>query len=102
MFTNRLEQGIHLQSDATVSYGTGGTSIFTTAAQRADSSNKYNTYANPGLPIGPISAPGSKTDFYVSMLFADRSLATITFSAKGETFEGVREARRTASGPRSA
>ena len=41
--------------------------------------------------VTAISAPGSKTDFYVSMLFADRSLATITFSAKGETFEGVRE-----------
>jgi UPF0755 protein len=58
VFDNRLAQGIHLQSDATVSYGIGGTSIFTTAAQRADTSNKYNTYANAGLPIGPISAPG--------------------------------------------
>ncbi len=58
VFDNRLAQGIHLQSDATVSYGIGGTSIFTTAAQRDDKSNKYNTYANPGLPIGPISAPG--------------------------------------------
>lgn len=58
VFTNRLEQGINLQSDATVTYGTKGTSIFTTDAERADASNKYNTYANPGLPIGPISAPG--------------------------------------------
>jgi UPF0755 protein len=58
VFTNRLETGMNLQSDATVSYGTGGTSIFTTDAERADASNLYNTYANPGLPIGPISAPG--------------------------------------------
>ena len=58
VFTNRLEQGMNLQSDATVSYGTGGTSIFTTDAERADASNPYNTYANPGLPVGPISAPG--------------------------------------------
>jgi len=58
VFQNRLDQGMNLQSDATVSYGAGSSSIFTTSAQRADASNPYNTYANPGLPIGPISAPG--------------------------------------------
>ncbi|MDQ1597997.1 MAG: hypothetical protein QOI70_1421 [Microbacteriaceae bacterium] len=59
VWDNRLAQGMHLQSDATVSYGAGSTSINTTAAQRADASNPYNTYANPGLPIGPISNPGA-------------------------------------------
>lgn len=34
---------------------------------------------------------GSKSDFVFSVLFADRSCATITFSAKGHAFEGVRE-----------
>jgi len=59
VFTNRLENGWHLESDATVSYGTGRThTVWTTAAERADASNKYNTYANPGLPIGPIGAAG--------------------------------------------
>lgn len=58
VFSNRLDKGMLLQSDATVSYGTGGTSILTTAAERADKSNKYNTYAHVGLPIGPIAAPG--------------------------------------------
>lgn len=58
VFTNRLEQDMLLQSDATVSYGTGNPSIFTDDDERADASNPYNTYANPGLPIGPISAPG--------------------------------------------
>ena len=58
VFQNRLDQGMLLQSDATVSYGAGSTSIFTTDAERGDASNPYNTYANPGLPIGPISAPG--------------------------------------------
>jgi UPF0755 protein len=47
-----------LQSDATVSYGAGSKSIETTPAQRADASDKYNTYAHTGLPIGPISSPG--------------------------------------------
>ena len=58
VFTNRLDINMALQSDATVSYGSGGTSILTTKAERADKSNKYNTYAHKGLPIGPIAAPG--------------------------------------------
>lgn len=58
VWENRLQQKMNLQSDATVAYGAGSTTINTTAAQRADKSNPYNTYANPGLPIGPISNPG--------------------------------------------
>ena len=59
VFTNRIAIGMHLQSDATVSYGSGGTTVTTTDAERADP-NGYNTYRYPGLPIGPISAPGSR------------------------------------------
>ena len=59
VFTNRLEIGMHLQSDATVSYGSGGTTVTTTDAERADP-NGYNTYRHLGLPIGPISAPGTR------------------------------------------
>ncbi|HAM26245.1 MAG TPA: endolytic transglycosylase MltG [Microbacteriaceae bacterium] len=58
VWDNRIAAGMPLQSDATVSYGSGGTTISTTNAQRADKSNPYNTYANPGLPIGPICNPG--------------------------------------------
>jgi UPF0755 protein len=59
VFTNRLEQGINLQSDATVAYGTGRLdTVWTESSERADASNLYNTYANPGLPIGPIGLPG--------------------------------------------
>jgi UPF0755 protein len=62
LFLNRLaltgDAAMNLESDATVAYGTGSTSIFTTDEERADASNPYNTYANPGLPVGPISAPG--------------------------------------------
>ncbi len=60
VWDNRIAKGMNLQSDATVAYGAGSTSVETTAAQRADKSNPYNTYANPGLPIGPISNPGDK------------------------------------------
>lgn len=59
VFTNRLNEGWHLESDATVSYGTGRThTVWTEPEERADTSNLYNTYANPGLPIGPIGAVG--------------------------------------------
>jgi UPF0755 protein len=66
VFQNRMDIGQKLQSDATVSYGIGGPSeygatgksIFTDDDERADTSNPYNTYANEGLPVGPISAPG--------------------------------------------
>lgn len=58
VFLNRMAVGMHLQSDATVSYGVSGSTVSTSAADRADP-NGYNTYLNPGLPIGPIGAPGA-------------------------------------------
>lgn len=59
VFQNRIDQGINLQSDATVAYGTGRLdSVWTEPEERADPSNVYNTYANPGLPAGPIGLPG--------------------------------------------
>lgn len=41
--------------------------------------------------IIPATPARAKSDFVVSVNFADRSCATITFSAKGHAFEGVRE-----------
>ena len=41
--------------------------------------------------IVPCSPLGAKSDFVTSIEFADGSLAALTFSAKGHTFEGVRE-----------
>jgi UPF0755 protein len=60
VFLNRIDIGMHLQSDATVSYGTGNpdNTVWTSDAEREDASNQFNTYANPGLPIGPIGLPG--------------------------------------------
>ncbi|BDI22796.1 endolytic transglycosylase MltG [Herbiconiux sp. L3-i23] len=59
VFLNRIDQGINLQSDATVAYGTGNThTVWTTDEERANAGNLYNTYANPGLPVGPIGNPG--------------------------------------------
>jgi predicted dehydrogenase len=41
--------------------------------------------------IQSVAPQNPKSDFVFSVLFADSSCATITFSAKGHTFEGVRE-----------
>lgn len=41
--------------------------------------------------VFPATPSGATSDFVVSVIFADRSCATFTFSAKGHTFEGVRE-----------
>ncbi|HWV26981.1 MAG TPA: endolytic transglycosylase MltG [Aeromicrobium sp.] len=61
VFLNRLERGIALQSDATVSYANGITGdVWTTPEQRANQS-EYNTYVHQGLPPGPIGAAGEKT-----------------------------------------
>ncbi|GAA3542321.1 endolytic transglycosylase MltG [Nocardioides daeguensis] len=58
---NRLDQDMALQSDATVAYANGlSGEVWTTSAQR-DIDSPYNTYANRGLPPGPIGNPGEAT-----------------------------------------
>ncbi len=55
---NRMEQGMNLQLDSTVSYGVQKRGLTTTDAERADK-NPYNTYVNAGLPAGPIGNPSA-------------------------------------------
>ncbi|WP_144670505.1 endolytic transglycosylase MltG [Arthrobacter sp. U41] len=55
--TNTETNGL-IQSDATVTYGLGIKSFHIDEEQKADKSNPYNTYANQGLPVGPIGSPG--------------------------------------------
>jgi UPF0755 protein len=55
---NNTETAGLIQSDATVTYGLGIKSFHIDEAQKADKSNPYNTYANQGLPVGPIGSPG--------------------------------------------
>jgi UPF0755 protein len=57
VFLNRIKKGMPLQSDATVTYGAGGSTVVPTKQQYA-AKNGYNTYLRTGLPVGPISSPG--------------------------------------------
>lgn len=59
VYHNRLELGWLLQADPTVLYALGGRRerlLF--AAIDSVSDDPYNTYTQPGLPPGPIGAPG--------------------------------------------
>jgi UPF0755 protein len=61
VYENRLKQGMKLQADPTVIYAaTGGKQSGGAGISRADLANPspYNTYVYPGLPPGPINAPG--------------------------------------------
>lgn len=55
---NNTETAGLIQSDATVTYGLGRKSFHIDEDEKADKSNPYNTYANQGLPVGPIGSPG--------------------------------------------
>lgn len=59
VFYNRLDMGMALQSCATVQY------LFEQPKERlltvdTEIESPYNTYLNPGLPIGPIASPGQE------------------------------------------
>ena len=60
VYHNRLRLGYLLQADPTVLYALGGRRerlLFAAIDSVAD--NPYNTYTQPGLPPGPIGAPGN-------------------------------------------
>ncbi|MEK6345039.1 MAG: endolytic transglycosylase MltG [Curtobacterium sp.] len=87
VFQNRLDDGMALQSDATVAYGTGNTHrVTTTDAERADASNKYNTYVHKGLPPAPISNPGDVAIKAVTNMAQGKWLFFVTVNLEtGET-----------------
>lgn len=67
IYMNRLELGMPLQADATAQYAVANKRCsaktdcdwwVTPTLSDLEISSPYNTYKNPGLPIGPISNPG--------------------------------------------
>lgn len=60
VFINRLKDDIALQSDITVLYALQEKRVDVTYAD-LEVDSKYNTYKNPGLPIGPVCAVPAHT-----------------------------------------
>jgi|GEM_PF-2976585 len=58
VFYNRLDAGMNLGSDVTVGYAINEPDINYTEEQ-LNTDSPYNTYAYPGLPLGPISNPAA-------------------------------------------
>ena len=59
VYHNRLQRGMLLQADPTVIYALGGyRERLLFAAIDSVAESPYNTYAQAGLPPGPIGAPG--------------------------------------------
>ena len=61
VFYNRIQQGILLQSDATVAYANNITGRVTTTDAERKLKSPYNTYNVKGLPVGPITSPSKKS-----------------------------------------
>jgi UPF0755 protein len=61
VYRNRLKIGMALQADPTVVYAMQKAGTYTGNIRRADLAmdSPYNTYRHPGLPPGPIAAPGA-------------------------------------------
>lgn len=60
VYRNRLERNYLLQADPTVLYALGGSRPrLLYAAMDSVADDPYNTYTHPGLPPGPIGAPGA-------------------------------------------
>ncbi|RSL34430.1 endolytic transglycosylase MltG [Salibacterium salarium] len=55
---NRLDEGMRLEVDPTVSYAVGEHNYMTTN-EDLESESPYNTYRFEGFPPGPIASPGS-------------------------------------------
>lgn len=90
IFYDRLNQGVALQSDATVNYATGNSSLQPTADE-LNVNSLYNTYQHTGLPPGPICNPSlssimaaiypTKSDYFYFLTKPD---GTVVYSATYE------------------
>lgn len=90
VFYNRLKAGMPLQSDATMSYVTGGE----VTADDLKAQSPYNTYLNKGLPPTPICTPSlasikaalspDTTDYLYFLIIEKGDYSNHTFSTTYE------------------
>ena len=89
VFLNRLERGMRLQSDPTVIYGeSGGNGELPRGLTREslERMTPYNTYVLPGLPAGPICAPGKASIEAVAHPSQSRALYFVADGTGGHAF----------------
>lgn len=73
IISNRLAQGMKLDIDATLQYqaGENGNWWPKPSSKNKEINSPYNTYLNPGLPLGPICSPGR--DALSASLFPEKT-----------------------------
>jgi UPF0755 protein len=83
VYSNRLRIGMPLQADPTVIYPvTKGKPLGRRILQsELRAQNGYNTYASPGLPIGPIANPGRES---IAAVLDPAPTKALYFVAKGD------------------
>ena len=94
VFLNRLRLGMKLQSDPTVIYGaSGGLGVLDHPITRAelDHADAYNTYAVPGLPVGPICMPGQAALRAATQPAASDALFFVASGSGGHVFARTQE-----------
>jgi UPF0755 protein len=110
VYINRLERGMRLQADPTVSYGLGRSPHSRVYLRQLRSDTPFNTYLYVGLPPGPICNPGAESIQAVLEPTADMN--ELYFVARGdgrhtfartyaEHLANIRENRLNQSGPSS-
>ncbi|HET9640169.1 MAG TPA: endolytic transglycosylase MltG [Allosphingosinicella sp.] len=88
VYSNRLRQGIKLDADPTVIYPiTRGKPLGRRINQsELRAKNGYNTYAMPGLPVGPIANPGKESIAAVLNPAETRALYFVADGTGGHVF----------------
>ncbi|WP_288784427.1 endolytic transglycosylase MltG [uncultured Cutibacterium sp.] len=83
---NRLNQGMKLESDATVLYANHAEGKLTTTSEQRAKQSPYNTYLVNGLPPTPISNPGTASmEAAVTPIKTDYLYWVVTDPDKGTT-----------------
>jgi UPF0755 protein len=83
-YLNRIEQGIDLEADPTISYVLGERGNWwepPTFEQLEQTDSPYNTYLNNGLPPGPIANPSLAS---IQAVLVPADVTYIYFVAKGD------------------